>query len=477
VSIRSSLALFGLLSLGAGALHAASAPAAPAASAPGALDAFPYAITQTTLANGLRVVVVPYDSPGTVAWFTFVHTGSRDEVEAGHSGFAHFFEHMMFRGTDKYSKDRYNDILKAMGADTNAFTTDDFTLYHIVGPSSQMATMADMEADRFKNLKYNEEDFRTEALAILGEYNKNASSPFLPLEEKVRDVAFTGHTYKHTTLGFLADVKAMPGYYDYSKQFFSRFYRPENCALIVVGDVKPQEVIALAQSKYADWAKGYQAATIAVEPAQSTGKSGHVDWPTPVQPIFFAGWHIPAFSDSTADSATLDVISQLLFAESAPLYQDLVVEKQWSDLMQGTADAHRDPYLFTVVARVKSEDLLPKVQKSIEQALTDLQSKPVDPRRLERVVSHLRNAFALQLNTPSQVAVQIAAAMALTGDPASINRAQAQYSRVTPADIQRLARSVFQPQNETVVTLTGPKAQAPAAAGKAQGGASHADHE
>jgi zinc protease len=99
-------------------------------------DIFPFKVHQTTLDNGLKVVVVPYDSPGTVAYYVVVRTGSRDEVEAGHSGFAHFFEHMMFRGTERYSTDEYNDVIKRMGADTNAYTTDDRTVYHMVGPAA-----------------------------------------------------------------------------------------------------------------------------------------------------------------------------------------------------------------------------------------------------------------------------------------------------------------------------------------------------
>src|SRR5579864_637902 len=143
VSLRLSFALLGLLPLAVAALGAAPAgkaatPAGKAAApAGGAGDAFPYQVSETTLANGLKVVAIPYDSPGTLAYLTLVRTGSRDEVEAGLSGFAHFFEHMMFRGTDKDPAERYNDVLKGMDADFNAFTTDDFTLYHVVGPASQ----------------------------------------------------------------------------------------------------------------------------------------------------------------------------------------------------------------------------------------------------------------------------------------------------------------------------------------------------
>src|SRR5690349_14619037 len=130
---RIAVLLCGLLALAS----LAGAAAAPANAAADAGKVFPFPVSQQKLDNGLNVVVIPYDSPGTVAYYTVVRTGSRDEVEAGHSGFAHFFEHMMFRGTDKYSQDAYNDLLKRMGADSNAFTADDQTVYHMVGPAAE----------------------------------------------------------------------------------------------------------------------------------------------------------------------------------------------------------------------------------------------------------------------------------------------------------------------------------------------------
>src|SRR5271157_799210 len=101
---------------------------------------FPFPIQQTTLDNGLSVISVPFDSPGIIAYYTVVRTGSRNEVERGLSGFAHFFEHMMFRGTRKYPQARYNDVLKALGADSNAFKTDDWTCYHMTIPHSALGT-------------------------------------------------------------------------------------------------------------------------------------------------------------------------------------------------------------------------------------------------------------------------------------------------------------------------------------------------
>jgi zinc protease len=459
----------------AGAQQAAPPEQAPAAAdqaAPAAPEVFPFPVHQKKLANGLQVYAIPYDSPGTVAYFTVVRTGSRQEVEAGHSGFAHFFEHMMFRGTKTYSTEAYNDVLKRMGADSNAFTTDDYTNYYIIGPAAELETMMKIESDRFENLEYGEDAFRTEALAILGEYNKNASSPFLPMYERMRELAFTSHTYRHTTLGFLADIEAMPGYYDYSLAFFDRFYRPENVVLLIVGDLEPQATLALAEKHYGGWEKGYKPVALEAEPPQKERKTARVDWPSPTRPHLMMGYHVPAFDAASRETATLDVLAQLLFSDAAPLYQELVVDEQWVDFVSGDASFHRDPYLFTVFSRVKSDDLVPKVEQRIAAHVEKLKEEPVDAARLERVKSHLRYQFALGLDTPGAVGFAAAEMVNLTGGVAPLNTLYHQYQQVTPADVQRVARQVFRPSNETVVTLSHRPPQqdaAPVVEGSAEG--------
>jgi zinc protease len=442
--LRSALAL---LCLGL------TAAAAGLAQDDGAGDVFPFPVHQTVLDNGLKVVVVPFDSPGIVAFYTVVRTGSRQEVEPGHSGFAHFFEHMMFRGTEKFPQAAYNDALKAMGADSNAFTTDDWTNYYIVGPAAELERIIELESDRFINLRYTEPEFRTEALAVLGEYNKNASNPFFFLHERLREEAFEEHTYEHTTMGFLDDIKAMPGYYDYSLRFFDRFYRPENVVVLVVGDVDPERVFALASPSYAGWEKGYQPPEIAPEPPQAERRVTEVDWPNPTRPHLTMGWHVPAFDEATADTAALDLVSQLLFSENAPLYQELVVDKQLVDFIGGGASFRRDPYLFTVTSRLRSAEALPEVEATLERYLEGLKAEPVERARLERIKSHLRYDFALALDSAPSVADLVAEFLHLTTDPESINRLYDRYQAVTPEDVQRVAREYFRAENQTVVRL------------------------
>ena len=434
---------------------AGQSPAGTATRPSGAAgDVFPFRIHERSLDNGLRMLVIPYDSPDIVSFYLVVRTGSRDEVEPGHSGFAHFFEHMMFRGTKRFSQDAYNETLKRLGVDANASTSDDWTRYYMTGPADGFETMVDLEADRFKNLSYTEDAFRTEALAVLGEYNKSASNPFLALEERLRELAFATHTYRHTALGFLKDIKAMPGYYDYSLGFFDRFYRPENVLALVVGDIEPERAFAVLGRHFADWKPGYRAPAVPSEPPQTEAKSAHIDWPNPTRPYLVIGYRTPAFSTRTTEFAALDVISELLFSQAAPLYQKLVVEDQWADFLGGGAEDHRDPYLFTISARLKEDALVAKTKAAIESAIQELQRAPVDAARLERITSHLRYRFALSLDSPDAVARSVAHYLSLTGSPSTINEVFRRYAEVTPADVQRVAQDVFRSSNATTVTLS-----------------------
>src|SRR5215475_498116 len=144
---------------------------------------FPYAYSQEDLPNGLRLITVPTEYANIVGVYIVVQTGSRNEVEPGHTGFAHLFEHLMFRGTPKVSPEKYNQTLNRIGAASNASTYNDQTIYYNTFSKEDLETVLSMEADRFQNLKVAEPEFRTESLAVLGEYNKNSASPFSKLNE------------------------------------------------------------------------------------------------------------------------------------------------------------------------------------------------------------------------------------------------------------------------------------------------------
>ncbi|MBM4175567.1 MAG: insulinase family protein [Ignavibacteria bacterium] len=415
---------------------------------------FPYEIKQYSLNNGLNLVVIPYNSPGVVAYYTIVRTGSRNEVEPGKTGFAHFFEHMMFRGTEKYSDVEYNRVLKLLGADSNAFTSLDLTAYHIVASADALETIIDIESDRFQNLKYSKEQFQTEAGAILGEYNKSAMNPFQILNEEMSKLAFNSHTYRHTTIGYLEDIKEMPNQYEYSLQFFDRYYRPEYCTVVIVGDVNFDKAKSLVDKYYGNWKRGSFIPNIPKEPEQKAERTLDAKAPHKTLPYLYVGYKVPEFNDLSKDIAALNVISRLLFAETSELYQKLVLDEKLVDFVSGSAPLNRDPSLFRIYGRIKKEGDIDKVKNSIYNAIDELKSNPVSPKKLNDVISNLKYSFIHGLDNPDDVASTVSYYVNLTNDPISLNRFYSTISNITPDDIQAAAKKYFGSESRNVVLLT-----------------------
>jgi zinc protease len=413
----------------------------------------PYPIHQHRLDNGLNVVTVPFDSPGLAAFYIVTRVGARNEVEEGVTGFAHFFEHMMFRGTDRYSKAEYSAALKSTGAAANANTSLDRTEYHMTGNAQKLELMFELEADRFMSLNYSEHDFKTEAGAVKGEYTKNFASPYSRINEKRSETAFTKHTYGHTTMGYFEDIVDMPNQYDYSKKFFDRFYRPEYNTILVVGDVTPERVNALAQKYFGAWEAGDYVAEVPQEPEQQETRYTHLQDGS-IPPYLSMSYKGPAFSDTAIDMPALDVLASIVFDNTSELYKRLVLEEQKVRFMGGGAYDTVDPGLFTIQASLVGKADMPYVKEEIEKAIARVQAEGVDQAQLERTRSNLKYGFAMRMDTPDAIAGSLSHYIHLTGDPESVNRLYDLYDRVTLEDVKRVAAKYFQPERLTIATIS-----------------------
>jgi zinc protease len=456
--------------------------------------------TITRLPNGLTVVTVRRDTPGILAYYTLVRVGSRDEVEPGHSGFAHLFEHMMFRGTERFPQEAYERTIQTLGADNNAYTTNDFTCYTVTAPSSALARVVELEADRFQHLRYDEAQFRTETGAVLGEYNKSASSPDLRLEETLMEMAFTRHTYGHTTLGYLRDVQAMPGYFDYSQAFFRRFYTPDAATVIVAGDVDHAQVVALVTAQYGGWRGRRDRARIPVEPEPRAGARRFVPWDGASPPRVMIGYRTPAFDGGFSgtsrrdvagraaalkETAALQIVHALAFSTSSPLYQRLVVdERKLLELRSYAGNSlSLDPGVFVIDATLpepaSGDASAPPADRdamfavpvnAIQASLADIASGRTPAERIRDVQSRLRYARILELETPDDVANLIAQTVAVGGDLARLDEYLAALVAVTPEDVARVAGRYLVEGRRFVVTLA-PGVSAPPATAPSTGGA------
>jgi len=416
----------------------------------------PYPIKQKKLPNGLNVVVVEYPSPDLASFQIIMRVGSRDEVEAGKTGFAHFFEHMMFRGTDNYSSDEYSEVLKSIGAAANANTWLDRTVYLQTGNARMLDKMMEVESDRFMNLNYSVHDFKTEAGAVKGEYTKNNASPYAKLNEKTVEVAFTKHTYGHTTMGYWEDVVDMPNQYDYSLRFFDQFYRPEYATILVVGDVKFDEVYKLAEKYFGKWEKGDFKSDIPVEPEQTETRYAHIELPG-FPPYLELNYSAPAFNDTALDVAALDIISTIIFSERSDLYKKLVLDEQKVRYIDGGYFFTRDPYLYSISASVVNEDDMQYVKDEVDKVLEQLKTEPVDAALLAETKSKLKYSAAMGMDSPSSIADNLAYFIWISGNPESLNEIYATYDKVSEEDIMAAAKKYFVPAHLTISTISSQK--------------------
>ena len=435
-------------------IAAGSAAPVMAQTAARSSDILPFKATERTLPNGLKVIIVPTGFPNIVSLQIPVQTGSRNEFEPGKSGFAHFFEHIMFRGTKNQTQEQMSRLLTKAGARENAYTTDDFTNYYITFAKEDLEPMIALQADRFQNLQYPESEFKTEARAVLGEYNKNSANPVSKLFEAIRAAAFTKHTYAHTTMGFIKDIEDMPNQYEYSKEFFGRWYRPEYTTIIVAGDVTPEQVMPLIEKHWGKWQRGSYKATIPQEPPGTASKYTHVNWTSPTLPYLAVSFRNPAFSETNNDNAALDFVATLWFGPTSDIYKKLVQREQKVDGFSANNSSNADPELFTIFARVKKAEDVTYVRDEILKTIEQAKASLVSAEQLAEAKSNAKYSFVRSLDNTDRIASTLARFVRFNRSYGTINRAYQLYDALKPEDLRRTARKYFVDGNLVVATVS-----------------------
>ena len=407
------------------------------------------------------MIVVKTPQKGSVSVQIPVQTGSRNEVEDGKSGFAHFFEHMMFRGTPKHPAAEYGAAIKAAGADQNAYTGADLTNYYTNITPADLDRVLELEADRFQNLAYSEEQFRTEALAVKGEYLKNYANPLLKGFEKLQALAFTTHTYGHTTMGYFEDIEDMPNQMAYSKTFFDRWYRPEHATVIVAGDVELEPAFELVRKHFGGWQRGSYTQEIPVEPAQDAPRYAHLAFDGPTLPWIIAGWKTPGFTTEGPDTVAQAVLSEAWFGTGSALYQKLVVKERWVDQLFTQPSRNRDPWLFLVAFRLTAPEHAPKVVAALEDTVAQARAVAIAGDRFDQTRSRLKYGFAAGLDSAARTGAIVAQFAHYERDLETLNRYYAALDRLTAEQTRAVADAIFADRGRNVVSI----AQAAALAG------------
>lgn len=412
---------------------------------------FPYPYEKVELKNGFRAYLIQAGAPGSFTYVTMVRTGSRDEFEPGQSGFAHFFEHMMFRGTEKYP--HFDDVIAEMGAASNAFTSNDMTVYYISAAAQYLEQVFDLESDRFQRLKYDEDAFKTEAGAVLGEHQQSKFSPFNYLDEHTRLAAYDKHTYRHTTIGFEDDVRAMPNGYEYSLSFHQRHYRPENCVLVLVGDFDSDAAKKHLKTYYGDWKKGYSAPPIPEEPEQTSQRETLIEYPSRTLPFVTFNYKGPAWSATDPLAVATEVLGKLAFGPNSDLYRKLVLEEQRLQALMDGFDLARDPGLLQVIAVVMEANDVGAIRAELDATVKRFQTELVDQADLDIVKANLKYRFLMGLETSRSTAFALLRFIINTGRLEAVEDYAATLEKVTPELIRQAAQTYLKPERNTIAVM------------------------
>ena len=436
---------------------------------------FPYPIYEKTLANGLRILIVPTPEFKDMVSYTMpVFAGSRNETEKGKTGLAHLFEHIMFRHEYEGVPGGYTAMMNRLGTYNNAFTTYDFTFYHpftftrnligpVATPQGPTPGVIELEASRFKGLKMDQRTFQVEAGAVLGEYRRIYSFPAQKMIEQMSPIAFPHHPYGHTVIGYLDDVEKMPQAWDAAWQFFHNYYTPNDTALIVVGDVNPHKLFPAIEKAYADW-KPVPTPKIP-EPSESKERRPlHVDWDADVAPRLMVAYHTPAFNPGTAESAVALVLDELLTSRSAPLYQKLRYQKQSvTSFATYVSPLSTDPHWMLLGAELSLERFQKEGTKYVDEvrydiiggieALKTFSQEPNAAKTLEVLKSKVQNDFLAGWDTTDHIAQSLATFYRFNRDAHVLDALLQSVDELQPADIDDYATKYFTRDGRLVCTL------------------------
>jgi len=415
-----------------------------------AIDVAPLRFTDRTLSNGLRAIVIADPRVPSVAINVAYRVGGKDDPP-GRSGFAHLFEHLMFKGTSRTAPETIDRLTEDVGGFNNAFTSEDITNYYEVVPSNHLERLLWAEADRLAALNVNEENFATERDVVIGEYDQRIlAEPYGMLDELVNREAFVVHPYRRGVIGSPEELNAAS--LEDVVAFHATYYRPDNAVLVVSGDLQPERTLAWIERYFGRIptpAQPIPRVTV-VEPPQTRERTYvYRAANVPLAAIEMA-YHIPAAAHP--DAFALDVLETLLGAgRSSRLYTTLVYERQLAASAYAGADLREQPGLFGVRATCARGVALADVREALEAQLRRACTEPPDESELARARTQIASSLVRSRQTNGGVALTVIRAVTERGDPELVNGDLARYLAVSGEDVLRVAQTYLRDQNRTVV--------------------------
>ncbi len=414
---------------------------------------FDIAVDESRLDNGLTLLIAPDSTAVTVSVFTFVNAGSRDEDRAGVTGLAHVFEHMMFRGTEKYPV--FSDAVSPLGAETNAWTTNDYTAYFLNAESRFLDKMLDIESDRIRNLIFTNETFRTELGPVKEERRRGVEDDpdgFLSVE--LERLAYTIHTYHHPVIGWEEDLEQNMTSDD-GLQFKNRHYVPNNCVLVISGNVVVAEARKLVDKYYGDWKPGEAYTSLVLpEPVQAEERVKNFTWKDDeISQLVRIAYHIPSANQDFESLAAMNLINEVLFSNSGRLTRLLKNDLALVESISGDGEMRKDPSIEVISARLRKGTSLAEVRDSIYSELRRIGTTVISGEELDRARNNLRARMIYGLDSPSRIASSLGVYRIVSSNYRGLMQLFDLYASVSAEKIRSLASEVFVPANRTIVTL------------------------
>jgi len=404
-----------------------------------------------TLPNGLTVVLEEDHSTPIVHLQLWYHVGSKNE-KPGRTGFAHLFEHLMFKGSRNVQPEAHTSMIASVGGQSNAYTTDDETVFWETVPQQYLPMILWMEADRMATLRVDKDTFTGEREVVKEERRMRVDNqPYGRLNEIIYDQAFTTHPYKHPTIGSMADLEAAS--IEDVQDFYHTYYVPANATLVLVGDFDTAQAVQLVNQYMGKAPKAAKPVPrdIPQEPPQTQEKRATVRVPVPL-PAVIVAYHITR--DGNPDSYPLHIAGKVLSdGESSRIYRRLVYDTQMAAAAFGTANLIEDPNLFYAVAIVQPPHTPEEVANALIAEIERLKTEPITDHELQKTKNQFARDYILGRESNQQKALQLAHAVVIHNDIKTADGEFDIFQSITAADVQRVAKTYFRPENRLVLTL------------------------
>jgi zinc protease len=405
----------------------------------------------STLPNGLTLVTSEDHSTPIVHLNLTYHVGSKNE-KPGKTGFAHLFEHLMFKGSKNVLPEAHTSYVASVGGQSNAYTTEDETVFWETVPSQYLPMILWLEADRMATLRVDKDTFTNEREVVKEERRMRVDNqPYGALNQIIYDQAFSSHPYKHPTIGSMADLEAAS--IDDVRAFYQTYYVPANATLTLVGDFDTTQAVSLVTQYLGRVPKAEREVPrdIPKEPPQTKEKRVTLQQPWPL-PAVVVAYHITF--DGNPDSYPLHIAAKVLSdGDSSRIHKKLIYEKQMAVAAFGSANLIEDPNLFYAVAIVQPGHTTDEVANTLIAEIERLKTEPITEHELQRTKNQFARDYILGRETNQQKAGVLSHAVVIHNDIKTADGEFDIFQNITLADVQRVAKTYFTPENRIVLTI------------------------